>query len=477
MPSITSTGVGSGLDVNSIVTGLMSTEKQPLQRLQREASSYQAQLSAFGSLQSQLSSLADIAGRLAATDAWSPMQTTSSDSTSVSATATAAATAGPHTVEVQKLAQSQVLASGWFSSSNAAVGTGTLVLDIGTTAAGVFTPKSGSSPVSITIDAAHNTLAGVRDAINAANAGVTASIVNGAAGAKLVLRSASGAESSIRLQATDDDGANTDAAGLSALAWDPAAPAGSGANLTQTQAAQDAQFTIDGVALTSATNTSTALDGVTLNLTKETSAPVQLNVSVQQQAVTKNVNDFVNAWNALNSLLRNQTRADPSGQANGALQADFTARTVLNGLRGMLQGSVSGIAGGAPASLASAGIQLQQDGSLKIDSDKLSKLTAQPGQLAKLFAQAQSGSDADSRGFAVRFKAWASGLTGTGGVLASRVEGLQGSVTANQKRQDSEQDRLDRVETQLRAQYQRLDSQMSTLNAQMARMKSSLGLA
>jgi flagellar hook-associated protein 2 len=478
LPSITSTGVGSGLDVNSIVSGLMSTEKRPLQRLQTEASSYQTQLSAFGSLQGQLSNLADVAGRLATASTWSPMQADSSDSASVSASATATATAGSHTVAVQQLAQAQVLASGAYAASSTVVGTGTLVLELGTTAAGVFTPKSGSTPVSIPIDAAHQTLAGVRDAINGANAGVTASIVNDASGARLVLRGASGAASSIRLKATDDDGTNTDASGLSALAWDPAAAAGSGANLSQTQAAQDARFTIDGVALTSATNTpADALDGVTLTLAKVTSAPVQLNVSVQTSTVTKNVNDFVGAWNALNNLLRGQTKADPSGKANGPLQADFTAMQVLNGLRGLLQGNVGGVAGGLPASLSAIGLSLQQDGSLKVDSAKLAAQTAQPGRLAQLFSQAQSGSDAGTRGFAVRFKSWADGLVGTGGVLSGRVDALNRSVTDNQKRQDSEQDRLDRVEAQLRAQYQRLDSQMSTLNAQMARMKSSLGLA
>jgi len=475
LPSISSTGVGSGLDVNSIVTGLMSAEKRPLTLLQTRAAVDQAELSAFGTLQSQISSLADVASTLSTASNWNPMQASSSDSTSVSATATSAAAAGTHSVEVQQLAQSQVLASGYFGSSASVVGTGTLVLDVGTTTAGSLTPRSGSTPVSISIDAAHQTLGGIRDAINAAGAGVTASIVNGAAGSRLVLRAASGADSSIRLTATDADSNNTDATGLSALAWDPAAPAGAGANLTQTQAAQDAKFSIDGVALTGATNSpSTALDGVTLTLSRVTSAPVQVGLSVQTMAVTKNVNDFVNAWNSINTLLRAQTKADPTGTSSGPLQGDFSAGSVLSGLRSMLLGTVSGVSG--VNSLSAAGIALQQDGSLKVDSAKLGKLTSQPAQLAALFGQAQSGSDLSSRGFAVRFKAWADGLTGTTGVLTNRVASIQRDVKDNQNRQDNEQNRLDKVEAALRGQYQRLDTQMSTLNAQLARMKSALGL-
>jgi flagellar hook-associated protein 2 len=476
MATVTSTGVGSGLDVNTIVSSLMTVEKRPLQQLQTQASGLQTKLSAFGTLQSQIASLGDVATRLASADAWNPMQVDSTDSGAVSASATATASAGSHSVQVSQLAQSQVLASNYYAASSSTVGTGTLTIEVGTTASGVFTPRTGAAPVTVTIAAADQTLAGVRDAINAAKAGVTASIVTGAGGARLVLRGADGADSSVRIGVADGDGSNTDATGLSALAWDPAATAGTGKNLGQTQAAQDARFTLDGVELTSATNTpAAALEGVTLTLKKVTTDPVQLNATVTTMAVRKNVNDFVNAWNSLNNLLRTQTQADPTGKTRGALQADSTATRLLSGLRSMLQGSVTGLT--EAGSLATAGIELQRDGSLLVVESRLAPLLAQPAKLAKLFAQAGTEADPASRGFAVRFKAWTTGLTATDGVLTSRVEGLKKSVTDNGKRQDKEQDRVDRTETLLRAQYQRLDSQMSTLNAQMARMKSSLGLA
>lgn len=474
MPTITSTGVGSGLDVNSIVTSLMALEKRPLTQLQSTASTLQTKLSAFGSLKSQIASLGDVAARLADKASWNPLTADSTDATSVSATAASGAVAAKYRLEVQQLAQSQALASGYFATSATTVGTGTLTLETGTTVGGVFTPGA-ALPKLINITAANQTLAGVRDAINAAGAGVTASIVTGSGGARLVLNGADGAAGSIRLKATDDDTNNTDAAGLSALAWDPAAAPGAGKNLTQTQTAQDAQFTINGVALTSATNKPAGVvEGLTLNFGKVTTQPVDLNVSVQAMAVRKNVNDFVNAYNGLNALLAQQTKSDPGGTARGALSADSTANSVLTSLRGMLHGAVSGL--GSPNSLSTAGIELQRDGSLKLNETKIAPLLADPAKLSALFTQAQSGSDTGTRGLALRFKEWASALTGDAGNLASRTSGITRSLDLNSKAQDAQQDKLTRTEARLRAQYQRLDSNMSALNGQLAQMKSALGL-
>lgn len=472
---ITSTGVGSGLDINSIIPSLMAVEQRPLTLLQQREATMQTRISAFGALKSQLSSLGDVAAKLAKTSAWNPLKAESTDSAAVGVSATASAVAGKHSLQVQQLAQGQVLASSAFASSASVVGTGTLRLELGTTEAGVFTPKDGSSAVEITIGSEQQTLAGIRDAINAAGAGVTASIVTGSGGAQLVLRSADGAENSIRLSAVDDDGNDLDGSGLSALAYDPAAAVGAGRNMLQTQAAQDAKFTLDGIEVTSATNApSTVLEGVTLNLRKVTSEPVTLTISTDSSALRKTVEEFVTAFNNLTKLLKQQTQSDPGGSNNGPLQADATAIGLLNGMREMLRGTVSGL--GGINSLNAAGIELTRDGTLQIDDKRFATLLEDPNQLARLFTQPQSGSDAGSRGFALRFEAWAKALAGEEGVLASRVEGLKDSVKSNQKQQDTLAERLARTEARLRAQYQRLDTQMSDLNARMAQLRSSLGL-
>lgn len=471
MPSITSTGVGSGLDVNSIVSSLMTVEQRPLYQLQAQASTIQTKISAFGALKSQVSNLGDVAAKLATASNWNPLKVESSSTTALTATAASGAAPGRHTLTVSRLAQSQVLSSAAHASSASVVGTGTLTLETGKTEAGVFTPRSGSTAVTVNITSANQTLAGVRDAINAAKAGVTASIVQGSEGARLVLRGADGAESSLRVTASDADGNSTDAAGLSALAYDPAAAAGAGRNMTQGQAAQDALLKIDGIDVSSATNTVTgALEGVTLQLRQVTTEPVTVDVTSDAAALRKNVNDFVNAYNGLNKLLQAQTQADPSGASRGALQADSTAVSLLNGLRTMLRGSVNGLE--HPNSLVAAGIELQKDGSLAVSEKKLAPLLEKPAQLAALFSRA---GEADARGFGVRFKAWAETLTGAAGPLATRTEGLQRSITGNRKQQDAVEDRLARTEARLRAQYQRLDTQMSSLNAQMKQLAASLG--
>ena len=475
MASVTSTGVGSGLDVNSIVSSLMSLERRPLNLLEARASTIQTRISAFGALKGQVASLGDVAAKLADPANWNPTRIDGNGSDSVGATATSAAAAGKHRLEVQQLAQSQSLASGPYAATTSKVGTGSLTIELGTTAAGVFTPRSGGKPVTVTIGEGQGTLAGVRDAINAAKSGVTASIVTSGGSSRLVLRGADGADSSVRITAADDDGNATDAAGLSALAWDPAAAAGAGRNLTQTQAAQDALYTLDGLSLASATNSPTGvLEGVTLQLKKATTTPVDLTISVDTTAVRKNINDFVSAYNSLNKLLVQQTQADPSGANRGPLQADATAVALLTSLRQMVTGTLAG--GTAPATLNAAGIEVQRDGSLAVKDARLGPLLEQPSQLARLFGQAQRGADTSTQGLGLRLKQWTGALTSTSGSLAGRIEGLQRSVDSNRKQQDSLQEKLTRTEERIRAQYQRLDTEMTKLNSEMARMRSTLGI-
>ncbi|CAN5612455.1 flagellar filament capping protein FliD [soil metagenome] len=473
--AISSTGVGSGLDVNSIVTQLMALEQRPLTLLQTKATTIQTTISAFGSLKSQLSNLDTVATRLGDPANWNPLSTSSTDSATVSASASATASAGSYAVEVTQLAQAQALSSGTFASSSTVVGTGQLVLELGTTAAGVFTPRTGILPKLITIDSSNQTLGGIRDAINASGAGVTASIVTSGGASRLVLRSPTGADSSMRLTATDADGNSTDTTGLSALAWDPAASVGAGRNMNQTQGALDANYSLNGLQLTSATNSpADVVNGLTLKFSKLTTVPVEVGISIDNAGLRKNINDFVTAYNGVNTLMKSQTAADPTGGNNGPLQGDFTARSLLGALSDTLHGTVSGL--GTAASLNSVGIELQRDGSLLVNDTRLTPLLATPDKLAKLFSQPQSGSDVSSRGIGVRFKQWTDALTSDTGIIASRTQGLAASITSNNKSQDAVQTKLTATEARLRKQYQTLDTQMSNLNAQLAQLKSSLGL-
>ena len=246
-PTLSSPGIGSGLDINGIVSKLMSIESQPMTKLQTEGKNLQTQLSAVGQLQSLMSSFQDAVKPLTQSSSYQQTSAVSSDSLSVGASTGTGAVTGTYSVNVSAVASAQTLVSaqGQFTASTDTVGTGSITLRLGTWNAGLtsFTPQTGSSDVVIPIDSTKNTLAGIRDAINAANAGVTASIVTDSSGARLALAStATGAANGFRVTVSDDDGNNTDASGLSRLAYDPA---NSAAQMTRAQAAADTSATIN----------------------------------------------------------------------------------------------------------------------------------------------------------------------------------------------------------------------------------------
>ena len=226
MATISSAGVGSGLDVNGIITQLMAIERQPLTALQREETKLTTKVSDVGKLQGLVSTMRDKAGSLSSSTLWSQTAGSSADAGAVSVTTTNGAAVGSYSVAVQQLAAAQTVSSRVFTASDTAAqfGPGTLTIELGTwtgTPTSGFTPKTGAPAVTVTIDAADDTLAEVRDKINAANAGVTATIVNDASGARLAIRStATGAENGFRISATEtvDDGVAAN--GLSALAYD-----------------------------------------------------------------------------------------------------------------------------------------------------------------------------------------------------------------------------------------------------------------
>ena len=190
MTTISSAGVGSGLNIESIVTALMSVEKQPLNNLEKRQNTYESKISALGTLKGALSSLQTAAkaltpaGAQSATAAFSGFKANLADSTIATASATSAAVAGTYSIEVGALATNQRLALGKTYDAGAAV------LDFGTDTSRTLTLTKGGTAVDITLDTSQNTLAGVRDAINKASAGVNATIITDASGKQNLLLSA-----------------------------------------------------------------------------------------------------------------------------------------------------------------------------------------------------------------------------------------------------------------------------------------------
>jgi flagellar hook-associated protein 2 len=300
----------------------------------------------------------------------------------------------------------------------------------------------------------------VRDAINAAGAGVTASIVNDAGGARLAIRSTdSGAANGFRITVADDDGGNADASGLSRLAYDPG---GAGSVLTLAQAGANAQAVINGIAVESASNTLTnVLDGLTITLARETTAPVALSVQRDTEAIKTVIQDFATKYNALVSLVRENTRYDEASKSAGTLQGDSTAVGLLGRLRSTIAGS-SG-ASSVFARLADVGLTPQRDGTFAVDDGKLGAALANLPELQKFFA-ANDVNDAND-GFGTVLRTLADATLGTDGALSTRQDGLRDRIDRNEDRQAALEDRLALTEARLRAQYTRLDRSMASLNA------------
>ena len=254
---VAATGLGSGIDIDALVTGLVAAEKGPIeQRLAVRESELAADQAAFASIKSAVAALEDTVESLASADTFADMKATSSDYSNLGVTVSSSAQVGSYSVEITRLAQSQSLASSAYSSTTSVVGTGTLSLSFGTPTYDGSSPanysgfaaNSALTAFSVDITSENNTLAGVRDAINAKNGPVSASILSDGSGYRLMLSATNtGVDSSIKIEVSSDgDSNNTDAAGLSALAFDESTN-----HLQEMQAATDAAITFNGLSITS----------------------------------------------------------------------------------------------------------------------------------------------------------------------------------------------------------------------------------
>jgi flagellar hook-associated protein 2 len=399
MANISTAGVGSGLDVNGIVTQIMAAERQPLQALATQETAYKAKLSAYGSFKSALSSFQDGMRALSSAAKFQVFSATSADTSVYTASSSANSAPGSYSVEVKQLAQAQKIASKGFTNATDTVGTGTLTIQFGTFSGGAFTANSDKAAQIITIDSARSSLGGVRDAINAANIGVSASILNDGTGNKLVLTSRdTGAANSLKVTVSDiSDASNTDDAGLSQLAYDPAGTVGNGKNLTQTVAAQNALLKVDGIDnISKASNTVTdVIQGVTLNLLKQSPAntPVALTVARDTTAIQSAVEGFVKSYNDINKTIRDLTAYNPATKQGAVLQGDSTTLSVMSQIRRALSSPVAG-ASGTYTTLSQAGVSFKADGVLALDSTKLQKaMETNFNDIAALFAAQGTPSD------------------------------------------------------------------------------------
>lgn len=446
--TISSTGVGSGLDVKSIVSQLVAIEKQPLQQLQTTAAKFQTQLSLYGTIKSQASALGDAAALLAGASGWNTQKATSSNAAAVGVTVGTGAVSAALTVEVTQLARAQSTASQGIAAGTAAGAAGSLSIQLGSWTGAVFT-AGATATVAVTVDAT-DTVSTIAGKINAANAGVTATVLRDGANERLVVRSSTtGIAAGFNINTPADPGLAT--LGLT----NPSDGAG-----FVGQTALDAKVKINGVDVVSATNKMVdVIPGVTLQLTQLTTAPVDITVENDLDVAQKNIQSFVDAYNGLNKTLASATAYTAATKTGGPLQGDSTTLGLQNALRSML-GSSS--AGSTFTRLSDAGLERQTDGSLKINQTKLTSAMQDLGNLKNLFATDNSNSS--TNGFGLKVRDFSRGLVAFDGQVSNKSAALQGSITRNSKEQDNITARASRVEAQLLRQYSALDSQMAQLN-------------
>ena len=359
-----------------------------------------------------------------------------SDSTVATATSSASATAGSYDIAITTLAKAHSIRSTTNYAADATFEAGTLSIKIG----------SGTAKT-ITIDAG-KTVAQIATAINDAKAGVSATVVD--TGTLVLTSNTAGTAGAITFSppatSTDDGNASTNPlTGLSTT--------------TPVQTATDAVFSVNGIPMTRTSNTVTdAITGITLNLVKE-GGSAKLTVANNTGAVTSAVGAFVKAYNDAMTGIKTLTAYDAANKKASVLTGDSTARSIQSQLSALIGTSVSGIAGGI-SRLSDIGISVQKDGTLAVDSSKLSAALADTNKdVSSLFTQTTSGNE----GIAVRLNTMLEGIVGSSGLITSRTDGINASIKDLQKRSEALQNRLVQVERRYRAQFTALDSLVASM--------------
>jgi flagellar hook-associated protein 2 len=445
MATISSPGIGSGLDVSTIITQLMAIERRPLEQLETAETKIQSQISEVGKIKSAISKFRDLAVKLASTSFWA--QTVGSASNSaVSVTTGSAAIAGSYKVQVDSLAYAQSIASPTFAASTTTLNAGTVHIE------NPLAADPAATAIDITVEAT-DTLASLRDKINAAGGSVTASILTDASGARLMLRSKETGAANAFLVTTTGGGA------LDGLSWNPQTATG---GATSAQVAADAVAFINDIPVSSASNTmNDVVDGVTLTFNNTTVEPMTVNVTADAATIKQTLQDFASAYTDLAKLIATDTKYDATSRTAGILQGDSAIVGLQSRLRSLV-GASSG-ASTAFARLSDIGFEMQQDGSLTANATKLDKAIANLAELELAFANA-SLTDPNLDGFAKRFRTVTDDVLGIDGALTSRADGLSAKLERNQDAQNRMEVRLAQTQARLEKQYTMLDAKLGTLS-------------
>ena len=443
MPTISSTGIGSGLDIDTLVSKLVAAERSAGQtRIDNKKGKLTEQFSAMATLMGGMSAFQSSLNSLVSAGSFTSRKVSVSDEAAFTAKASASAAAGSYDVQVQQLAKAAQLGSDAFGSASAKVGTGTLTISVGDSSFNVVVGEGGDS------------VANIRDAINksAANTGVQASLLTDVEGTHLVLTSTrTGADRALTVTASGGDG------GLDKLVYDPD---GSGTtNMELRSPGQDAVLFVAGYEIHSGSNTvSTAIEGVTLTLKAPTEqgSTSLLTVERDDTAIQDAAKKFVDAYNSLAGTIKTLSRYDVSTQAAGTLLGDSMLRNIESQVRNLVSSPVAGVSGNY-TTLASLGITTQADGKLKLDPVRFNAaLEASPGAVSDIFTS--------EKGVAVRLADLMASKTSATGELTTRSSNITDSLVELKDQQDVLNARMKVVEERYFKQFNALDTLLAQLN-------------
>lgn len=454
MASITNLGVGSGLNLSDILDSMQTAEKAALTPISKQQSSYTAKLSAYATLKSALTTFQTANTTLNNASLFSATTATSSSSAFSATTSGSSVAAGKYTISVTQLAQAQTLTSAAQSSTTTALG------DSSASSRTLSIALADGSSKDITLTSAQTSLTGMRDAINGASAGVTASIIKVGDGSYRLSVNANESGSGKAVSSIKVTGDDT----LAGIVGYDASAASNG--MTESVTAQNAKLTVNNVAIESSSNTiSDALEGITLNLSDVTSGNQTLTIASDTTKANSAITGWVSAYNTLQDTFSSLTKytavdagTDSQDSSNGALLGDSTLRTIQNQLKSLLTNAASS---STFKTMAQIGVTSNPTtGQLEVDSDKLSKsLKNNMSDVKEMII-----GDGKTTGIATTVSSNLTSWLSSTGIVQSATDGVSKTLNALTVQYNSVNDRINDTITRLKAQFTQLDVVMSSLN-------------
>ena len=429
-----SLGFGSGIDTQQLVKDLAAASREPkVERVTKLVQQNQTRISALAQARSNLEGVADSLGQMVADGTLRSTPTVSDDSV-LSATSRAGLSADSFaaTVEVTQLARAQTVYSGVVASRTAPVGQGTMTLTVGGVAK------------TITIGATNNSLDGLANAINASGAGVTASIIADEGGHRMILKGPTGEANSFTLETATPE--------LASFTY------GSGSGMTLGQSAANAQFTIDGISFSRASNiVDDVVPGMSLTLKKAAPGqPVDIGASRPLDMIKQTVGDFVDVYNQLKKSL--QSASSMSGATTGLRELERELQSLVGKVL-TSHGSIN--------KLSDIGISSTKDGLLAVDAAKLEKaLATDAGAVEAIFNPRRDAThtEATDPGIAFALDAIRDKAIATNGV----IDRVSKSLT---EKSETLAEQLEKIEIREDAYAARLGKQFGGLDAKLAAIK------